>query len=75
METSPTTSPGTAPAGSGTKGPWLVPCDSGACVKIRYNGDGTVDLGSTRHENTVSFDMDEWFNFTRGMDLADANYQ
>lgn len=62
METFPAGSPGTVPPGAGTD--WTVlPCDSGACPKVKLNPDGSVSIGSTRHDEIVTLDPEEWVSF------------
>lgn len=62
METSPTGRLATAPSGTGTD--WVtLPCDSGACPKLKFNPDGSVNIGSTRHDGVVTLDAEEWATF------------
>lgn len=79
MQTSPTTTTGTAPHGGGTdlasarpamtrrEDGWIVPCESAHCAKIRFNPDQTVDIGSTKHDNILTFTWDEWTTFAAGI--------
>ena len=63
METSPTTSPGTAPAGSGTnRGRWLKPCDSAHCANV-FIGQHSVHFGVTDQIPTISLTHEEWAEF------------
>lgn len=62
MATSPTGRPEAVPPGTGTD--WFtVPCESGHCAKLRFNADGSVDIGSTRHDQVLTFDAGEWTAF------------
>lgn len=63
METSPATSPDTAPAGSGTnRGRWLTPCESGHCATV-YIAETHVVMESTNYAGGLVFDHGEWADF------------
>lgn len=70
METSPITSPGTAPNGSGTD--WVITkCESAHCVKVRENIDGTVSIGSTTDTTILTITRGEWDAFVAGAQAGD----
>lgn len=50
-----------------TEGGWFVPCESAHCVKIRFNPDATVDIGSTKHDQILTFTRQEWDTFAAGI--------
>lgn len=67
METSPTTSPDTAPAGSGTnRGRWLKPYEASACATV-YIAETHVILESTATAGGLVFDHAEWADFLRAV--------
>lgn len=42
---------------------WITPCDSGACVKVRFPTDGGALVASTEEPGDLFFKNEEWAAF------------
>lgn len=65
METSPTTSTAIVPAGGGTD--WITACESAHCVKVKFDENGDVLIGSTKDPGELRFTRAEWAAFVAGV--------
>lgn len=45
---------------------WVSACESAHCIRVRFNKDGSVDLGHG-NDSYLTFSMQEWDTFTEAV--------